>query len=177
MDDLLALSVLLHPTDDGQVDEVVHLHCVFRRLPDGEVGSQLFEHAVYSLFLNGGLVLRNAHGIEVAEFHERLQRNGRNEAGRVEVGQRDGGNPAKIQAFIFDGLGGEFLNDCVQGLVQQVAAAIHLLNDPARRLTLSESWNRQTTYRLPVRLVEVRLDVGIVQLDGNHRFARLALFG
>ena len=116
-----------------------------------------------------------AHTVQVSEVNGRLQGNGGCELGRVELVERHGGNPADIQPFLQHRLGRELLDDRVERFVNQIAPPEHLLNDAAGRFALTEPGDGEAANCPAIRLIEIGLDVGVVQLYGENRFARLAL--
>ena len=116
-----------------------------------------------------------AHTVHVPEVYGRLQGNGCRELRGVELIERYGGDSADVQPLLQHGLGGELLDDRVQCLVKQIAPPEHLLDDTAGRLALAEPGDGETANRPAVRLVEIGLDVGVVQLYGENRFAGFAL--
>ena len=92
--------------------------------------------------------------------------------GGVKLVERHGRYPADVQSLFLHGLGGELLDDRVESLVEQVAPAEHLLDDASRGLALPEPGDGETTDRLAVRLVEVRLDIGVIELYRENRPSR-----
>ena len=78
---------------------------------------------------------------------------------------------------MLDRLGRDVLNHVVERFVDQVLTPKHLFDDAAWGLAFAKPRDVQTAHGLPVRLIEIRLDLCLVKVDGEYRFSLRTLLG